>query len=85
MKRPIEKLKQLQEDTDKKYMDLIIECDMLKGNINRMMVTHDHEELLTMFAYAHKRLENIYWINNQRIASEDLMKCEKEQEDEGEK
>lgn len=72
MKRPIEKLKQLQEDVDKEYKDLMIESDMLRGNINRMMVTHDHEELLTMFAYAHKRLGDIYWKNKKRINLEVL-------------
>jgi hypothetical protein len=72
MERPIEKLRQLQEDTDKKHKDLMIECGMLQGNINRMMVTHDHEELLTMFAYAHKRLGDIYWQNKERINMENI-------------
>lgn len=72
MKRPIEKLRQLQEDTDKKYKDLMIECDMLQGNINRMMVTDDAEELLRMFAFAHKRLGNIFWANHIRIQTDKL-------------
>lgn len=72
MERPIEKLRQLQEDIDKEHKDLMIECDMLRGNINRMMVTHDHEELLTMFAYAHKRLGDIFWKNKKRINMEAL-------------
>lgn len=72
MERPIEKLKQLQEDIDKEHKDLMIECDMLRGNINRMMVTHNHEELLTMFAYAHKRLGDIFWKNKKRINMEAL-------------
>lgn len=67
MERPIEKLRQLQEDTDKEHKDLMLECDMLQGNINRMMVADNHEELLTMFAYAHKRLGDIYWQNKKRI------------------
>lgn len=67
MERPIEKLKQLQEDYDKERKDLMIECDGLRGNVNRMMVTDDHEELLTMFAYAHHRLDKIYWQNKKRI------------------
>lgn len=67
MERPIEKLRQLQEDTDKEHKDLMLECDMLQGNINRMMVADNHEELLTMFAYAHHRLDNIYWQNKKRI------------------
>ena len=72
MERPIEKLRQLQEDTDKKHKDLIIECDMLQGNINRMMVTDDGEELLRMFAFAHKRLGNIFWENQIRIQTNKL-------------
>ena len=73
MERPIEKLKQLQVDIDKERKDLMIECDMLQGNINRMMVTNDHEELLTMFAYAHKRLGDIYWKNKKRINAKALL------------
>lgn len=72
MERPIEKLRQLQEDADKKHKDLMIECDMLQGNINRMMVTDDAEELLRMFAFAHKRLGNIFWENQIRIQTDKL-------------
>lgn len=67
MERPIEKLKQLQEDYNRERKQLMNGCDLLQGNINRMMVTDDHEELLTMFAYAHHRLDNIYWQNKKRI------------------
>lgn len=76
MERPIEKLKQLQVDIDKERKDLMIECDMLQGNINRMMVTHDHEELLTMFASAHKRLGDIFWKNKKRINMENIQEQE---------
>ena len=72
MERPIEKLRQLQEDVDKKRHDLMIECDMLQGNINRMMVTNDAEELLRMFAFAHRRLGNIFWENQIRIQTDKL-------------
>ena len=72
MERPIEKLRQLQEDADKKHKDLMIECGMLQGNINRMMVTDDTEELLRMFAFAHKRLGNIFWENQIRIQTDKL-------------
>lgn len=72
MERPIEKLRQLQENADKKHKDLMIECDMLQGNINRMMVTNDEEELLRMFAFAHKRLGNIFWENQIRIQTDKL-------------
>ena len=72
MERPIEKLKPLQEDVDKKHKDLMIECDMLQGDINRMMVTDDEKELLRMFAFAHKRLGNIFWENQIRIQTDKL-------------
>lgn len=72
MKRPIEKLKQLQGNIDKDRKDLMIECDMLQGNINRMMVTDNEEELLRMFAFAHKRLGNIFWNNQIRIQTNKL-------------
>lgn len=72
MERPIQKLRQLQENADKKHKDLMTECDMLQGNINRMMVTNDAEELLRMFAFAHKRLGNIFWENQIRIQTDKL-------------
>lgn len=72
MERPIEKLRQLQEDVDKKHKDLMLECTMLQGHINRMMVTDDAEELLRMFAFAHKRLGNIFWANQIRIQTNKL-------------
>ena len=50
MERSIEKLRQLPPNFSDKYKDLMIECDMLQGNINRMMCTDDAEELLRMFA-----------------------------------
>lgn len=55
---------------------LMNEYDMLQGNINRMMVTDDHEELLTMFAYAHKRLGDIYWQNKKRINLKNIQEQE---------
>lgn len=79
MRIPIEKLKQLEEgNINKKNKDLILECDMLQGNINRMMVTHDEEELLKMFAFAHTRLGNIFWENKIRIQSDKLEKMERD-------
>lgn len=48
------------------------ECDMLQGNINRMMVTNDESELLRMFAFAHKRLGNIFWEKQIRIQTDKL-------------
>ena len=47
--------------------ELMNECDMLHGNINRMMVTDSQEELLEMFAFAHDRLGKLFWENRKRI------------------
>lgn len=48
---------------------LMIECDMLEGNINRMMITDNFEELEGMFIVAVHRLVTIYDKNKQRIAN----------------
>jgi hypothetical protein len=40
--------------------ELMGEAEMLKGNINRMMITNDKDELLKMYAFAHERLGLIY-------------------------
>lgn len=42
------------------HEELIDEADMLKGNINRMMVTDDKNELINMYSFALRRLEKIY-------------------------
>ena len=42
------------------HKELMGEAEMLKGNINRMMVTDDNTELLTMYAFALERLGKIY-------------------------
>lgn len=34
------------------HKELLNETDMLQGNINRMMVTNDKDELLKMYAFA---------------------------------
>ena len=72
MERPIEKLNQLQKGINKEHKDLMIERDILQSNINRMMVTNDHEELLTQFAYAHDRLGKLFWANRKRINMENI-------------
>ena len=41
------------------HQELMIECDMLEGNINRMMVTNDKKELREMYDFACKRLSKI--------------------------
>ena len=42
------------------HKELMNEADMLKGNINRMMVTNDKDELISMYSFALRRLEKIY-------------------------
>lgn len=42
------------------HKELMNEADMLQGNINRMMVTNDKDELLKMYAFALERLGKIY-------------------------
>ena len=43
------------------------ELDMLKGNINRMCVTDSRDELMTMYAWANKRLNSIMTMNEERL------------------
>lgn len=43
------------------------ELDMLQGNINRMCVTDDEEELLSMQEWAKMRIDTIYSLNKQRL------------------
>ena len=40
--------------------ELMIEADMLQGNINRMIVTKDLKELTSMYEWAEQRLQTIY-------------------------
>lgn len=40
--------------------ELMNEADMLQGNINRMMVTDDPKELLSMYMWAERRLQAIH-------------------------
>ena len=40
--------------------ELMNKADMLQGNINRMMVTDDTEELLSMYMWAERRLKTIH-------------------------
>lgn len=40
--------------------ELMIEADMLQGNINRMMVTKDFKELSSMYQWAEWRLQTIH-------------------------
>ena len=40
--------------------DLQTICAMLTGNISRMMITHNMEELIGMYSFAIQRLNTIY-------------------------
>ena len=40
--------------------ELMNQADMLQGNINRMMVTKDTKELLSMYMWAERRLKTIH-------------------------
>lgn len=42
------------------HKELMNEAEMLKGNINRMMVTDDKNELINMYSFALRRLEKIF-------------------------
>lgn len=42
------------------YKELMNECDMLEGNINRMIVTNDKKELRQMYEWAERRLQKIH-------------------------
>ena len=42
------------------HKELLNEADMLQGNINRIMVTNDKDELLKMYAFALERLGKIF-------------------------
>lgn len=54
--------------------ELMNECDLLQGNINRMMVTNNQEELFQMFGYASMRLSNILAENRKRLMIEESRK-----------
>ena len=47
--------------------DINFECDMLKGNINRLFLSDDIDELQSMFSWADKRLKLIYEYNLKRL------------------
>lgn len=47
--------------------EIEIETDLLKGNINRMCVTDDRQELYIMYSFAKKRIDNLFNYNLKRI------------------
>lgn len=49
------------------HKNLMVECDMLEGNINRMMVTDDFKELDQMFTVALNRVITIRNKNMERL------------------
>lgn len=54
------------------------ECDMIEGNINRMCVTDDKDELMNMFETAILRLCDIYKLSRRRF----ILKSREEGSDE---
>lgn len=46
--------------TDAELNKIRFEEDMMKGNLNRMCVTEDSDELLNMYRFANLRLKTIY-------------------------
>lgn len=52
------------------------DMSMLKGNVNRMRVTDDLEELLNMYAHAKCRLDIIFYANYFRLKEEEKQKTE---------
>ncbi len=48
--------------THEEYNEIMREADLLRGNINRMMVTDDEKELLQMYEMAEIRLQRIHKI-----------------------
>jgi len=53
----VEKRRNLKED---ELIKIRSEHDLLDGNLNRMCVCNDSDELIEMFHYANLRIKNIY-------------------------
>lgn len=68
--------------TDEIRQEIDNEMDMIKGNLNRMCVTDDTDELLTMYAYASIRLNDLLRVNRNRILREKYPVLLKRKEDE---
>ena len=49
------------------YKEMCTEKDMLEGNINRMFVTNDIEEVCNMYVFAKERLDVLFKENCKRI------------------
>ena len=50
--------------------ELMVQYDMLQGEINRMMVTDNEEELYEMYYWASSRLVTIMRENRKRLENE---------------
>lgn len=49
------------------HQEMLIETDLLEGNINRMCVTKDNIELKRMYDFARYRLNKIYEYNKNKL------------------
>lgn len=49
------------------------ESDLLEGEINRMFVSDNRQEVLHMYNFARKRLERIYLYNLDRIDQKETL------------
>ena len=54
--------------------ELKSEIDMLQGNINRMMVSDDIEEISKMYYWANKRVSTIFMGNIERVIEEEQIR-----------
>lgn len=61
----------------KSHTELMQETDLLQGNINRMCVTEDEEELKNMKDWAHKRIDKIFDYTYQKIVAKHAIKDKK--------
>lgn len=62
----------MRKQTNNDLRTIHTEKDMLEGNINRMCVTDDMNELLSMKNFAIRRIEHIFQVNYERLTeSED--------------
>ena len=52
--------------------ELMFMCDTLQGCVNRIMVTHDQEEMDNMFITAVTKINTIYVENIKRLGQEAL-------------
>lgn len=55
----------IQGDLTELHKQMEIERDMLNGNLNRIMICDDLEELNSMFLFAVRRINSIYEIKRQ--------------------